>query len=110
VNENYQKILELCKVMIERDYAPCGLEDDIKKRLLGLTLEIERRNEKASKEGKATRGFNIIFSDVLRAVNLAEQNAKRFGKPKCYYLRQGLQIPPCQPGGLGHWALSFRQQ
>ena len=26
MNENYGKILELCKVMVERDYAPCGLE------------------------------------------------------------------------------------
>ncbi len=38
MNENCGKILELCKIMIERDYAPCGLEDDIKKRLLDLTL------------------------------------------------------------------------
>ena len=103
MNENYGKILELCKVMIERDYAPCGLEDDIKKRLLDLTLDWERRKEKASKEGKEIGGLKVFFIDVLRAVNQATQNAKRF-KPKCYYLRRGLEIPPSQPGGLGYWA------
>ena len=107
MNENYGKILELCKVMIERDYAPCSLEDDIKKRLLDLTLDWERRKEKASKKGKAIGGLHLIFDDVLRAVNQAEQNEKRFGKPRCYYLRRGLEIQPSQHGGLGYWSFSF---
>jgi len=102
MNENYGKILESCKVIIELDYAPCGLEQDIKKRLLDLTLEWERRKEKASKEGKTIGGLNLIFTDVYRAVNQAKENEKRF-EPRCYYLRRGLQIPPSEPGGLGHW-------
>ncbi len=109
MNENYGKILELCKVMIERDYAPCGLEDDIKKRLLDLTLDWERRKEKASKEEKAIGGLNVIFIDVYRAVNQAKANEKRFGKPKCYYLRRGLQIPPSQHGGLGYWSCVMQE-
>ena len=39
MNGNYKKILELCKAIIARDYAPCGWEDGSKKRLLGLTSE-----------------------------------------------------------------------
>ncbi len=104
MNENYGKILELCKVMIERDYTPCGLEDDIKKRLLELTLDWERRKEKAIRESKEIGGLNVIFMDVYRAVNQATVNEKRFGKPECYYLRRGLQIPPDQHGGLGYWS------
>jgi len=34
MNENYNNVLELCKVIIERDYVPCSLEKEIKKRLL----------------------------------------------------------------------------
>ena len=107
MNENYRKILELCRVIIEQDYAPCGLEDDIKKRLLDLTLDWERRKEKASREGKEIGGLNVIFMDVYRAVNQATQNQKRFGKPKCYYLRRGLQIQPSQHGGLGYYFIKM---
>jgi len=71
MQENYEKVLNLCKVMIERDYAPCGLEEDVKKRLLELTQELERRGR---------RGFNIISVDVFRAVNQAESYEKRFKK------------------------------
>ncbi len=109
MNENYGKILGLCKVMIERDYAPCGLEDAIKKRLLDLTLDWEGRKEKASKEDKEIGGLKVFFIDVCRAVNQATQNEKRFGKPKCYYLRRGLQIQPGQRGGLGYWAIKMQE-
>lgn len=109
MNENYGKILELCKVIIERAYAPCGLEQDIKKRLLDLTLEWERRKEKASKEGNTIGGLNVIFTDVKRAVNQAKQNEKRFGKPRCYYLRRGLQIQPSEHGGLGYWSIIMQE-
>ena len=109
MNENYGEISGLCKVMIERDYAPCGLEDGIKKRLLDLTLDWERRKEKASKEGKAIGGLNVIFIDVYRAVNQAKANEERFGKPKCYYLRRGLQIQPSQHGGLGYWSCVMQE-
>ena len=103
MNENYGEILGLCKVMIERDYAPCGLEDDIKKRVLDLTLDWETRKGKASKEGKEIGGLRVIFIDVYRAVNQARANEKRFGKPRCYYLRRGLQIEPSRHGGLGYY-------
>lgn len=106
-NENYKKILERCKVIIERDYATCGLGDSIKERLLVLTLEWEGRKEKASKEGKTIGGLGIIFYDILRAVWQAKSNEKRWGKPKCYYLRHGLQIQPSEHGGLGYWSRSM---
>jgi len=97
MQENYEKVLNLCKVMIEQDYAPCGLEEDVKKRLLELTQELERRGR---------RGFNIISVDVFRAVNQAESYEKRFKKrTKCEYLKRGLQIPFNKPGGLGYWTL-----
>ncbi len=107
MNEHYGKILALCKVIIERDYAPCGLEDDIKKRLLDLTLDWETRKEEAGKEGREIGGLRALFIDVYRAVNQAKANEKRFGQPKCYYLKRGLQIDPSRRGGLGRWFLTM---
>lgn len=101
MQENYRKVLNLCKVVIEQHYTPCGLEKEIKKRLLELTQELERR-------GKG--GFNIIFKDVLRAVYLARSNAEKGKKTECEYLKRGLQIPFDKPGGLGYWTLSMRGQ
>jgi len=107
MNENYKKLLESCKVIIERDYAPCGLEEDIKKRLLDLTLEWERRKENANKENKMIGGLRVVFLDLLRAVNQAKSNTKRFQKPKCYYLKRGLQIKCGEPGWLGNYSCSM---
>jgi hypothetical protein len=102
MRENYKKVLDLCKIMIERDYAPCGLEAGIKKRLLELTQELERRGR---------TGFAILFKDIFRAVNQAESNEKRFGiKTKCEYLKRGLEIPFDNPGGLGYWALRMTEE
>lgn len=106
---SYETVLGLCKVVIERDYAPCGLEEDVKKRLQELTLEWERRKKKADKEGRAIGGLDIFFKDVYRAVRQAESNAKRYGKSKCYYLERGLRIPLDKPGGLGYWSLRMRE-
>lgn len=106
--ESYKTILELCKVVIARDYAPCGLEDDVKKRLRELNLEWEKRRKKANEEGKKIRGVGIIFKDIYRAVRQAESNAKRHGKSKCYYLERSLRIPLDKHGGLGYWSLKMR--
>jgi len=67
MNENYNNVLELCKVIIERDYVPCSLEKEIKKRLLELTQELERHGAK---------GFDILSRDVHRAVNHAKSMKK----------------------------------
>lgn len=106
---SYETVLELCKVVIEQDYAPCGLEDDVKKRLQELTLEWERRKKRADEEGKAIGGVSIFFKDIYRAVRQAESNAKIHGKSKCYYLERGLRISFDEPGGLGYWSLRFRE-
>jgi len=106
---SYEKVLELCGVVIDRDYAPCGLGDNVKSRLLELTSEWEKRKKKADKEGRAIGGLDIFFKEVYRAVRQAESNAKRYGKSKCYYLGRGLRIPFNKPGGLGYWALKMRE-
>ena len=74
-----------------------------------MGLEWERQKEKASKEGKRIGGLNIIFLDVLRAVEQAKSNEEKWGKPKCYYLRRGLQIQPSEHGGLGFYSFSMWQ-
>lgn len=106
---SYGTVLELCKVVIERDYAPYGLEEDVKKQLQELTLEWERRKKRADEEGKEIGGVGIIFKDIYRAVRQAESNAKIHGKSKCYYLERGLRIPLDKPGGLGYWSLRMRE-
>ena len=107
--ESYKTVLELCKVVIARDYAPCGLENDVKKRLRELILEWEKRKKKADKEGRKIGGVGIIFKDIYRAVRQAESNTKRYRKSKCYYLERGLRIPLDKPGGLGYWSLKMRE-
>lgn len=109
MNENYKKVLELCKVLIEKNYAPCGLEDEVKKRLLELTLEWEKRKEKADREGKTIGGLGVLRMDVSRAVGKAGSDAKKSGKSKCYYLRQGVQIPVGKPGALGNYFMSMTE-
>lgn len=107
MNENYKKILELCKVVIDRDYAPCGLKEEVERRLLELTLEWERRKEKADKEGKEIGGLSVILYDLLRATERAESDERRFGKHKCRYLRRGLQLQLGEQGALGNYSLSM---
>lgn len=107
MKENYMKVLELCKVLIEQDYAPCGLEDDLRKRLLELTLEWEKRKAKADGEGRGIGGVNVIFTDVFRAVWKAKSDEERFGKPKCYYLERGLKKQLGESGTLGTWSYSM---
>jgi len=34
--EELKELLELCLVIIERDFAPCGLKHDVKKRIIKL--------------------------------------------------------------------------
>jgi len=104
-DENYKKVLEECANIIKQDYAPCGLEADVKKRLLDLTQEWERRKENANKDGRRIGELETIFIDLFRAVNQAESNAKRFEKSKCEYLRNGLRTPFSKSGGLGFWTL-----
>jgi hypothetical protein len=75
--------------------------------LLELVQEWERRKLKADNEGKGLGKLNVILMDVLRAVNQADSNAKRFGKPVCYYLERGLKTRAGEPGGLGTWSYSM---
>lgn len=109
MESSYAHILELCEVVIQQEYAPYGLENAIKKRLLDLTHEWEKRKRKADEQGKAIGGLDLIVRDVFRAVGHAEANEKRFVKPRYLYLKRGLEIPPSQKGGLGYWFLAMRE-
>ncbi len=109
MSQDREEMLDLCKHIIGYDYAPCGLSKAVSTRIDELIVEWRRRRENAANQGRESGGLRVIFYDLLRAVKQAQANEERNGRSKCYYLRRGLQIPPAEPGGLGHWSLSFRQ-
>lgn len=100
VENDYNQIAQLCKTIIERDYNQCGLEEDIRKRILDLTLLWKRCKRKSEKD---VGGLKTLFYDLLRAVNHANSMEKRTGKPKCYYVGRGLELTPPTPGALGNY-------
>lgn len=107
-NQNFRHIMNLCRKVIEIDYAPCGLEGKIEDRLYELVLIWEERKERAIRENVEIGGLNALFYDVLRAVGKAEADERRFGKKtKCEYLRNGLETPIGIPRALGNWFLSM---
>lgn len=110
MNENFHYILKMCSHLIEKEFTPCGLEDDVKERLHELTLRWERNKEKASQEGRQVGGLQTLFTDLLRAVGKARADERRFQKrTKCQYLKKWLETPIGEQGALGNWFLSMRR-
>jgi len=56
-----------------------------------LTLEWERREEKARKEGIEIGGLVVILKGLLKTTNQAKGLAKKYNKNVCYYLRMSLR-------------------
>lgn len=98
------ELLEICKVVIERDFAPCGLREQAIERIKELFAEWQRRCERAVREGRAIGGVKVVFFDLLRLVELARANSERYGRPFCKYLRRALEKPYHEKGGLGYYS------
>ena len=90
--------------MIERDFDPCGLKEDVKKRIFDLTVLWKRCKRRAEKD---VGDFGGLFYDLLRAVEHANSMMERTGKSKCYYLSRGLELAPPAQGALGNWFISM---
>jgi len=100
VEEAYQEALCLCKVLIERYYRPCGLEEVVKERIHNLTLLWMRCEEESEKE---VGGIRVLFLDIEREVGQAEYLESEKDMPKCVKLRRGLERPPPKRGALGNY-------
>ena len=106
-NENYEKVLNQCKEYIKTEFEPCGLKDDVERRIFELVQEWEKRQAEAEKRGQQIGGLGVIFIDVERAVWKAYADSKKSGKNKCQYFRKWLSLPYIEPGGLGYWTLKM---
>jgi len=91
MNENYEKVLEWSSVIIREDYKPCGLENEIKEQLYDLTLEWERRKEKAEREKREIGGLMVIFYGLMKSWRQAEGLSKKYNKDTCHYLRMSFE-------------------
>ena len=78
------ELLEICKVVIERDFAPCGLREQVVERVKELFAEWQRRYERVVREGRTIGGVKVIFFDLLRLVELARANSKSLFVPLSY--------------------------
>ena len=101
------ELLEICKVVIERDFAPYSLREEIIERVKELFAEWKRKREQAAKEGRTIGGVKVIFYDLLRLVDMAHANSERHGKPFCEYLRRALEKPYHERGGLGYYSIKM---
>jgi len=99
------ELLEICKVVIERDFAVCGLREQVIERVKELFAEWRGRYEQAVKESGTIGNVGVIFYDLLRLVEMARVNSKRHGKPFCEYLRRALEKPYYEKGGLGQYSI-----
>ena len=91
MNENYEKVIDWCSKILEEIRQKCNMEEDFKKRLCELTLQWERRKEKARKEGKEIGGLMLVFYGLLKSMNQARGLAERYNKDMCHYLRMSLR-------------------
>jgi len=89
--ENYKKVIEQCSKILGEIRQECNLEEDFKKKLFELTLEWERRKEKAIKENKEIGGLPVIFMGLLKTIDQAEGLAKKYNKDVCHYLEMSLR-------------------
>ena len=86
--ETYNKVIQECEQVIELDFKPCGLEDDIKKRLCDLIVIWKYKKMASNEKGVVIGGTRVIFSGLLRVVELARHLSKRYDKDMCYYLER----------------------
>lgn len=91
MNENYEKVIDWCNRILEEIKQKCNMEEDFKKRLYKLTLQWERRKEKARKEGREIGGLMLVFYGLLKSMNQARGLAERYDKNVCHYLRMSLR-------------------
>jgi hypothetical protein len=103
-NENYVKTVELCKELIKQ-FELCELKQDVLKRIYELVLWLEKQKSNGIWKG----GFQIIFTDLLRAADSAESLSDRGHRDKCYYFRKWLSLPFTEKGGLGYWTTIMSQ-
>jgi hypothetical protein len=96
VNEIYQELLRLLKVVIERDFRSCSnLEEHLKAILHDLAYEAAEEN---------WAGWKIIVSGVFKAVEQARYLAEKYDKDFCYYLEMALKR-----GWIENWIHQFRE-
>ena len=95
VDEVYQELLQMLKVVIERDFQPYNLEEHLKTVLYDLAYKAVEEN---------WTGTKLIFVGVLWAVGLARHCAKRYNKDFCYYLDRTLK-----KGSIENYVLAFRR-
>lgn len=108
-DDNYTKVLKLCRTIIKEEFEPCGLRDLVEDRILELVQEWKRRKTVAEKEGRTIGSLKLIYYDLIRGVNKANSDSKRYGKDKCEYLMRALSLPPTVKGGLGYWTIASWQ-
>jgi len=95
VDEVYQELLQMLKVVIERDFQPYNLEEHLKTVLYDLAYEAVKQN---------WTGTKLIFVGVLWAVGLARHYAKKYNKDFGYYLDRILK-----KGSIENYVLAFRR-
>jgi len=109
LNSEFENLLNICRNIIETDFAPCGLEEKVINRIRELFLEWKRRKSQAELENRSIGGLNVVFYDLRRLVKKARSDSMRFGKPFCEYLEDALSKPYYVKGGLGYYSLSMWQ-
>lgn len=94
MDENYEKVLKLCDVMIKEDFGPCGLDQEIRKQLLELVLEWEKRKQDSESKGDIG-GLQWLCSCIRKVVGEAFERSGGYSKgdPKlrCHYLKKALE-------------------
>jgi hypothetical protein len=96
----YEKVLELCEVIIKEDFKPCGLHEELKRQLLDLVLEWEKKcGQPFTKESGA---FDAVYRITMEAISLSERFHKGDQKQKCIYLKEKLEKREIQ-----HWFWTF---
>jgi len=91
MNGNYDQVLEWCRNILENNFRPCGLDDEIKTELYDLTIEWEKWKEKADKEKREIGGLMVIFYGLMKLWRQAEGLAEKYNKNVCHYLRMSLE-------------------
>jgi hypothetical protein len=99
-DENYEKVVESCKELI-KEFESCGLKQDVLKRILELVHWLEKQKT----EGTWRGDFQIVFMDLLRAVDSAKSLSKKYNKDECEYFRKWLSLPFTEKKGLGYWTI-----
>jgi hypothetical protein len=102
-NENYEKIVELCKEYI-KEFDACGLKEEVLKRI----SEFYQWLEKQKLQGREVGEFMIIPKGMEYYVELAKARSKKH-KSECEYYREWLSTPFTEKRGLLHWCYAMRQ-